>query len=225
MKIVITGVSKGLGRALSAEFANLGHEVAGCARNESAIEDLKTALGPQHSFTSVDLQSADEIEQWAKHLTSNWGVPNLLINNASMINGNAPLWQVSRTDFEVLMSTNVTAVFSTIQHFVPAMIDRRTGVVANISSGWGRSVSPNVGAYCTSKWAIEGMTLALAEDLPEGLAALSVDPGSIETEMSQSALGDAARNAQSPHEWAEKAAPFFLSLGGKHNGLQVSVPA
>lgn len=95
--------------------------------------------------------------------------------------------------------------------------------IANISSGWGRSVSADVAVYCASKWAIEGMTQALAQELPDGLAAVPVNPGIINTEMLQSCFGAGANDAPTPEAWVKKAAPLFVSLGPKDNGQQRSV--
>ena len=103
------------------------------------------------------------------------------------------------------------------------MIKAEQGVIANLSSGWGRSVSANVASYCCSKWGVEGMTLALAEDLPSGIAAVPVNPGVINTDMLQSCFGEDANSAPTPEQWAVKAVPFFLSLSAQHNGQSLSV--
>ena len=67
---------------------------------------------------------------------------------------------------------NVGGVANVIRHFVPPMVSAGRGVIVNLSSGWGRSVAANVAPYCCTKWAIEGLTRALAEELPQGLAAI-----------------------------------------------------
>lgn len=223
MKILITGVSRGLGRALCDTYAEQGHQVAGCARGEVAIANLRKSLGSAHHFTAVDLASDSNVQVWIETLIEQWGVPDLVINNAAIINQNAPLWEVPFDDFEQLVSINITAVFSVIRHVLPPMIERGSGVVANVSSGWGRSVSADVASYCASKWAIEGMTQALAQDLPPGLAAVPVNPGVINTEMLQSCFGDSASDAPTPDEWVKRAGPLFLGLGPKDNGQQRSV--
>jgi len=223
MKILITGVSRGLGKALCDAYAQQGHRVAGCARSENAIVELRESLGSDHHFTAVDLTSDHGVQTWIHTLNAQWGIPDLVINNAAVINDNAPLWEVPFDEFKQLVSINITAVFSVTRHVLPPMIERGSGVIANISSGWGRSVSAGVASYCASKWAIEGMTQALAEDLPDGLAAVPVNPGVINTEMLQSCFGDSASDAPTPEEWVKRAAPMFLALGPKDNGQQRSV--
>jgi len=223
MKIVLTGVSRGLGESLCHEFANMGHELAGCARSEEAVDKLQKSLGSPHQFTAVDLQNDAHVAHWITQLTEQWGVPDLVINNAGVINRNAPLWEVPLAEFEQVIDVNITAVFSVIRHVLPPMIARGSGVVANVSSGWGRSVSAEVAPYCASKWGVEGLTQALAQDLPQGLAAVPVNPGIINTELLHSCFGSSANDAPSPARWAKRAAPFFLGLGVQDNGQPLSI--
>jgi NAD(P)-dependent dehydrogenase (short-subunit alcohol dehydrogenase family) len=104
------------------------------------------------------------------------------------------------------------------------MVERKTGVIVNLSSGWGRSASAEVAPYCASKWAIEGLTKALAEELPRGMAAIPLNPGVINTDMLRASFGDSAGRYPDADAWSRKAAPFLLQLGTKHNGQSVSVP-
>ena len=80
-------------------------------------------------------------------------------------------------EFTRLVDVNVRGVQNVIRHFVPAMVAKRKGVIVNLSSGWGRSTSPEVAPYCATKWAIEGLTQALADELPAGMAAVPLNPG------------------------------------------------
>jgi len=111
-----------------------------------------------------------------------------------------------------------------IRHFAPAMIAARRGVIVNFSSGWGRSTDPEVAPYCASKWGIEGLTSALAQEIPHGLAAVSLNPGVINTEMLRSCFGASASSYLSPDQWAKTAVPFLLKLGPGDNGKQLEAP-
>ena len=104
-----------------------------------------------------------------------------------------------------------------------ALLRSKSGVIVNFSSGWGRSVSADVAPYCASKWAIEGLTQALAEELPEGMAAVPLNPGIINTDMLASCFGANAESYPTAEQWAERAVPFLLSLGAKDNGRPLSV--
>ena len=122
------------------------------------------------------------------------------------------------------MRVNVVGVHHVIRAFAPAMIEAGTGVIVNLSSGWGRSVSANVAPYCASKWAIEGLTRALAEELPDGLAAVPLNPGIIDTDMLRTTWGDGAGGFEGAREWARRAAPYVLGLGAADNGRPATVP-
>jgi len=150
------------------------------------------------------------------------GPPDLLINAAALINRNAPLWEVPADEFSDVVDVNIKGVANVIRHFVPPMIERGSGVIVNFSSGWGRSTSPDVGPYCTTKWAIEGLSSALAQELPPGLAAAAFNPGVIDTDMLRSCFGEGAADQPSPTEWAETAVPFLENLGPSDNGRQLT---
>ena len=96
-------------------------------------------------------------------------------------------------------------------------------MIVNLSSGWGRSTSPEVALYCASKWAIEGLTRALAQELPAGLAAVPVNPGIIDTDMLRSCFGESSSGYPGAEEWARSAVPFFLGLGPADNGKPLTV--
>lgn len=222
--IVITGVTKGLGRALIGEFIRLGHRIAGCGRNSNAIQELGRIYGDGHIFDALDVVNETEVKRWAEKVISRFGAPDFLINNAAVINRNAPLWEVPSSEFNLVIDVNIKGVANTIRHFVPAMIKRRNGVIVNLSSGWGRSTDAEVAPYCATKWAIEGLTQALSQELPEPMAAIPLNPGIINTDMLQSCFGEYAKNYPSPDQWAKKAAPYILSFSRKHNGQSLTVP-
>ncbi len=223
--IVITGVSRGLGQAMTEGFIQLGHTVLGCARSEAAVEKLKQQFGSPHDFTALDVANEEQVKAWAKRLLSDYGSPDLLINNAAMINELAPLWEIPSEDFSRLIDVNIKGVANVIRHFVPAMIEKGSGIIVNLSSGWGRSTSPEVSSYCASKWAIEGMTRSLAQELPNGMAAIPLSPGIIHTDMLEVCYGQDAANYTSIKDWVEKAVPFLLQLSPEDNGMPLTVPA
>ena len=222
-RVVITGVSRGLGLAMTRKFIELGHVVAGCCRSETALEQLSLEFGTPHEFGLVDVSNPNEVDAWAQRILAN-GPPDLLINNAALINANAVNWQVPNEEFSRLMDVNIKGVFYVTKAFLPTMIERGIGVVVNFSSGWGRSAAPDVGPYCATKWAIEGMTRSLAAELPSGLAAIPLNPGIINTEMLKSCFGDDAGQFPSADSWANTAVPFLLNLGPSDNGQPLTAP-
>jgi NAD(P)-dependent dehydrogenase (short-subunit alcohol dehydrogenase family) len=221
--VVITGATRGLGRAMAKEFAARGHTVIGCGRSKSAIADLHKNLAKPHRFEVVDVASDSLVKSWAQDVLKSYGAPDLLVNNAAVINRNAPLWEVSAEDFSQVIDINIKGVTNVIRHFVPAMIAKHSGVIVNFSSGWGRSTDAEVAPYCATKWAIEGLTQALAQELPDGMAAVPLNPGIIDTDMLRSCFGGSASSYPSPAEWAKRAVPFLLKLNARDNGRQLTV--
>jgi NAD(P)-dependent dehydrogenase (short-subunit alcohol dehydrogenase family) len=153
----------------------------------------------------------------------NDSAPDLLINNAGVMNRPAPLWEIEDREFMKVIDVNVRGVANVIRHFVPAMVARKKGVIVNLSSGWGRSTSPEVAPYCASKYAIEGLTQALAQELPAGMAAIPLNPGVIDTDMLRSCWADGAAAYPKAGAWAKTAASFILKLGPKDNGRPLTV--
>ena len=223
--IVLTGVTRGLGRALLEGFIAEGHTVAGCGRNAKGIEELRKLYPVPHRFEAVDVTSDVAVKAWATAVLKDHAAPDLLINNAALINRAAPLWEIGAEEFDQVIGVNIIGVANVIRHFVPAMIARGSGVIANFSSGWGQSTSPEVAPYCATKFAIEGLTHALAQELPPGMAAVPVNPGIIDTEMLRTCFGDAAGSYPTPKLWARRAVPFFLALSPRHNGKSLAVDA
>jgi NAD(P)-dependent dehydrogenase (short-subunit alcohol dehydrogenase family) len=222
MKIIITGVTRGLGRALAEWYIANGHTVIGCGRSAEVLNLRFTHPAP-HDFSALDVADEGKVALWAEKVLAVHGAPDLLINNAALINHPAPLWQVPAREFNQLIDVNIKGVANVIRHFVPAMVARKSGVIVNLSSGWGRSTSPEVAPYCASKYAMEGLTKALAQELPAGMAAIPLNPGVIDTDMLRVAWSDGAASYPKAEAWAKQAAPFILGLGPKHNGQSLSV--
>lgn len=213
--IVITGTSRGLGRALAEGLIAAGNVVVGCSRSPSELAGGRSDV--------VDVSSDESVSSWARDVIEAVGAPDLLVNNAAIINENAPLWEVPPADFDAVIDVNIKGVMNVIRHFAPAMIARGSGVIVNMSSGWGRSTSPDVGPYCTTKWAIEGLSSSLADDLPAGLASVALNPGVIDTEMLRTCWGEAAGGYQDPASWAERAVPVILGIGVRDSGRAMTV--
>lgn len=222
--IVLTGATRGLGLVLAKRFAELGHTVLGCGRSHELVASLKRGIGERHDLDVVDVVNEDEVRRWSARLLERFGAPDLLINNAAVMNDPAPLWTISADEFARLLSVNVNGVVNVIRHFVPAMVENNRGVIINLSSGWGRHTAANVAPYCASKWAIEGLTRSLAQELPKGMAAIPLNPGIIATDMLTQVWGEDASRYPSPDVWVERAAPFILGLGPGDNGKPLDVP-
>lgn len=222
--IVITGATRGLGRAMVNEFIKLDHTVLGCGRSGKEIDRLRKAHGAPNDFYPVDVASDTAVKSWASLVLTTHGVPDLIINNAGVINANARLWEIEAREFDEVMNTNLRGTANVIRHFVPPMVQRKTGVIVNFSSGWGRSTDAEVAPYCATKWAIEGLTQAFAQELPNGMAAVALNPGIINTDMLRSCFGGSASSYPSPEKWAANAVPFILGIKSADNGRPLTIP-
>jgi NAD(P)-dependent dehydrogenase (short-subunit alcohol dehydrogenase family) len=232
--VAITGCTRGLGLALARFFIDEGARVAGCGRTASEIERLRGKFGSELDFATMDIADDAAVAEWASHVLERFGPPHLLLNNAALIAKNAPVWDVPCEEAESVLRVNVGGSLNVLRHFVPAMIEAtgadatRPGVVVNFSSGWGRSTSPDVGIYCASKWAIEGLTQALAQDLAHTrVSAFALNPGIIDTAMLRQCFGSSAREYPSPERWIRHAGPFIQSLlktASRPEDPSISVP-
>lgn len=209
---------------MAISFAADGWTVSGCGTDATALQSLQSELGPDHLLQVCDVTDPASVEKFATAVTERSGAPDLPINNAATINPSAPLWEVPAEDFARVIDVNLKGVHIVIRAFLPAMTRRGSGVVVNISSGWGRSTSPEVAPYCATKWGIEGLTSALAQELPAGLAAVALNPGIIDTRMLRSCFGEGAAIYPTPEEWAKSAVPNLASLDTRHNGMALTVP-
>ena len=220
----VTGCARGLGRAMSRILANRGWTVAGCSRSKEHLADLRKELSSPHFFQSVDVRHEDEVRKFAEETLNEVGPIDLLLNNAGVINRNAPLTELSEEEVSRVIDVNVKGVISFMRHFMPAMEERGRGIVVNFSSGWGRSTSPEVAPYCASKWAIEGLSQAVAQEVPAGIAVIALNPGIIDTDILRSCFGESAASYPDAETWAASAVPFLEKLDSSDNGRALTAP-
>lgn len=233
--VLITGVSRGLGKALALEIAKRGHTVIGCSRSQENLNSLQADLSSsssshsnpsssdKHLFMNVDVRSNSSVEELARAVVEKKGVPDIIVNNAGTINRNNRIWEVPVEEFDAVIDTNIKGVANMLRHFIPLMIESKQGIIVNMSSGWGRSAAAQVAPYCASKWAVEGLTRSVAKELPSGMAIVALNPGVINTDMLASCFGSSAALYQTPESWAPKAATMILNLTMADNGASLTV--
>ena len=215
---VISGCSRGLGQAMALEFSSRGWRVAGGARTVDALNELGRKINTDSLFLPLDVADPESVESFAQQVEDKFGSPDLLVNNAGLINQNAPLTQISPEEFASVLAVNLGGIHNMIRSFVPMMESAGCGVIANFSSYWGQSTAPEVAPYCATKWGVEGLTRSLAQELPSGLAAVAFNPGVINTDMLQSTFGEQAHSYPSPAEWAVEAVNRLEKLSPIDNG-------
>ena len=223
-KVWITGCTRGLGAALAREFSRLGWRVAGCGRNARAMEALARELPPDARLETCDVTRDEQVGVWVRGLLAHMGAPDLVLNNAAVINASAALWEVPVEEFDQVIDINIKGVANVMRHVLPPMLEKGGGVVVNFSSGWGRSTSAEVAPYCATKFAVEGLSQAAAQETAGKVAVIPVNPGIIDTEMLRSCFGPAAGEYDNATQWAKRAVPFFAGLSVCDNGRSLSVP-
>ena len=224
--VIITGVTQGLGRAMVDRFHELGWNIYGCGRSKDKIEELKKQYSKIHDFQVIDVSDSQQVNNWANYILNRHTAPDMIINNASIVNQNAQLWKITAQEFENVMNVNVNGVVNVIRAFVPAMVARKEGIIINMSSSWGREGEAELAPYCASKFAIEGITKSMALELPHGMAVVALDPGgSISTPMLKSCAPQYINESPTPETWSHKAIEYILNITIDKNGDSLTCPA
>ncbi len=222
--IVLTGCTRGLGRALLHAWDSMGHTVFGCGRNAEKVEALRAQVGDRHRISAVDIADEAQVKNWSEAVIDAAGSPDFLVNNAAVVHRPAPFWETPQEEIDKLFHVNVLGTSRVLKAFLPGMIQRGTGMIVNLSSGAGRSGIGGLAAYASTKWAIEGLSKSVAEELPKGIGIVPLSPGMVDTDMLRFCYGTTAGNYRNPRLWAQAAAAYILSLTPEHNGRSVSTP-
>lgn len=225
--ILITGVSKGIGRALALELAKRGHTIVGCSRNHNTLHSLQIQLSSistnQHFLLNSDVTSNTGVEHLLRAVLQRDLVPDILVNNAAIVNEKSKFWEIPPHEFDSVIDTNIKGTANVLRHFIPHMIAREKKIIVNMSSLWGRIGAPMFSAYSASKWGIEGLTKSIAQELPKGMAIIALHPGIVNTDMLVTCFADLAANYQNPQQWAVKASTMILNFTLTDNGASLSV--
>jgi len=183
-KVFVSGASRGIGRAIAQAFRAEGAWAIGTrTRRNSETDDAC------QEWVAADFSDVEQIRACAECVRR--AEPDVLVNNVG-INKIAPFVDIAPDDFLSIQQVNVFAPFLLCQAAIPAMKRKGWGRIVNVSSIWGKISKEHRASYSTSKFAIDGMTLALAaEHSADGIIANSIAPGIIDTELTRRVLGEA----------------------------------
>ena len=184
---LVTGGNRGIGKAIALRLGELGAAVAICGRDSSALGRASAellALGIRVHSQQADVTRAGDVAGLVAQTEAAWGPISILVNNAGMgLFG--PVHEKSEADWDTLLDTNLKSVFLVSRAVIPGMIEQKSGDIINISSLAGKNAFAGGGLYCASKWALQGLSGCMAEDLRGfGIRVSTVCPGSVATEFS-----------------------------------------
>ena len=186
---LVTGGSRGIGKAIVTKLARLGAAVSLCARDAKALEATASEL--RHVSRSVfaqpaDVTNAQDVSSLVRATEEQLGPITLLVNNAGIGNpGFGPIQEKTENDWDRVFNSNLKSVFLVCRAVAPLMIQRHRGDIINISSLAGKNTFAGGALYCASKWGLQGFTGCMAEDLRVyGIRVSVICPGSVFTEFS-----------------------------------------
>ncbi|HEY6130225.1 MAG TPA: SDR family NAD(P)-dependent oxidoreductase [Candidatus Acidoferrum sp.] len=193
---LVTGGNRGIGKAIATQLAALGAAVAICGRDLATLESTANELratGVRVHSQRTDVTRSSDVAALIKETESSLGAISILVNNAGMgLFG--PVQDKTEEQWDTLMNTNVKSIFLVSRQVIPGMIQRKSGDIINISSLAAKNTFANGGIYCASKWAVQGLSGCMAEDLRNyGIRVSTVCPGSVFTEFSGSGPKDPAK--------------------------------
>jgi NAD(P)-dependent dehydrogenase (short-subunit alcohol dehydrogenase family) len=211
--VMITGASRGLGRALASAFAAVGARLVLCARTEEELGAAAAELegqGAAVAWAAADVADEAAIRALVKDATERLGPVSVLVNNASLLGPRVPFREYDVADWRAVLDANVTGTLIPTLAVLPGMRLAGAGSIINVSSGVGNAARARWGAYGVSKWAVEAFSRNLAlEEASAGVRVNIVDPGRLRTRMRREAYPEEDPNRPAP---PDDAVEVFLWL-------------
>ncbi len=186
--VLITGASRGIGKAAALKFVQSGYAVAvGFNKNEVAAKELCQKISQQGGTAEafcVDIADGEAVKKMVEKVISCFGGIDVLVNNAGICLKQGLFTDFSQADANTIFDTNVFGMMNCCREVIPHFVSKKEGSIVNVSSVWGVSGASCEVIYSASKAAVIGFTKALASELgPSGIRVNCVSPGMIDTDM------------------------------------------
>lgn len=216
--VIITGASRGLGRALAHRFSREGAGLVICSRSEMSIRTVEEEIrgeGRDCVALAVDISKPSDVENLLGAAFTRYERIDVLVNNASLLGPREWVLDYPYREWIDVLDVNLTGAFLVTKAVLKSMVEQRSGSIINVSSGVGTVGKPRWGAYLVSKFGIEGFTLMLAEELKDcNVRVNAVDPGPMRTPMRRAAYPEEDPNKlKSPDEITD----VFLYLASERS--------
>lgn len=232
---IITGVSRGLGRAIAMALARAGYVVATCSRTyqKDAVEALKEASIAEKGpfWDMVDVRSYEEVKKYVASVHDAAGPIDVLVNNAGVVHPRKPVQEIRHEDFDPAFETHFCGPLAFIEGVLPGMLERKSGVIVNVASKAARYAVPGFAAYNASKAALISLTQTLAKEVDgTGVRVYSVSPGGMSTTMREEAYGKEDTGKQQSPEYVASVITGIVTKGRiraryhKANGYDAVLP-
>ena len=212
---LITGGSRGVGKAVAMAYAREGAKVFICARKRAglkkAAEEIRAA-GGEVQWCVADISRVNEVKRLVRQVCRAYGTIHILVNNASILGPREPITRYPLSAWEEVLKVNLTALFLVTREVLGVMIPQREGVIVNLSSGVGRIGKARWGAYAAAKFGVEGLTQVVADEVKEwNIRVNAVNPGGARTALRAQAYPDEEPlTLPTP----EEVTPVFVYLAG-----------
>lgn len=206
---IVTGASRGIGSAIARVLAAKGWKLVLAARSATELEALAAEL-PEAIAVPTDVTRSEDVQRLVAKARERWGRVDALVNNAGLTHV-APFETVSPEDFDRLMAVNVKGPFLLMQAVLPWMREQGSGEILNILSVAAKRVFPEWSVYCASKFALDGMAKALAEELKgSGIRVSALYPGATDSPLWDALGPDIPRSGMMRPEAVAEAVAFML---------------
>jgi len=191
---LITGGSRGIGKAVAMAYAREGAKVFICSRKAANLKKAAAeirSVGGEVSWCAADISKMREVKRLVREVCHTYGTIHMLVNNASILGPREPIVRYPLSSWEEVVKVNLTALFLVTREVLRIMIPQKEGSIINLSSGVGRVGKARWGAYAASKFGVEGFTQVLADEVKEwNIRVNAVNPGGTRTEMRAKAYPD-----------------------------------
>lgn len=224
LRVLVTGGSRGIGRALADGLVEAGARVVISGRSAEHLQAAAHSLGHAWRLVTVqgDVAEDEDAQAMVAAAVQHFDGLDLLVNNAAVLSEPAPIAETSTETWRQVLDVNVVGTANMIRHALPHL-EQSSGAIVNVSSTWGRSAAGDVAPYCASKFAVEALTQSLAQELPRNMTVVAVNPGVINTEMLETAFGGDVSAYASPESLVPAWLDLFARLDRSWNGRSLDL--